>query len=89
MCCETVRPCTTSASMCGAGLPVYGTSAGSWVNLAAPFEIWADVLRDTTAMAHKPADQERRLGVRLSSTVPVSRPPDPSLQTYVDQSAPV
>jgi beta-barrel assembly-enhancing protease len=64
---------------------VYRTTVENRVGLSAPMELWADVLRDVTAVTKKPVEQEQRLGERLAQSVPVETPQDASLQPYVDR----
>jgi predicted Zn-dependent protease len=72
-------------SMLAAGIVVHKTAAESRVGLSAPLEIWADALRDTSALSQTPVEQEQRLGARLAATISVTTPQDPALQPYVDR----
>lgn len=64
---------------------VHRTTAENRVGLSAPMELWADVLRDVTAVTKRPVEQEKRLGDRLAQSVPVDIPRDASLQPYMDR----
>jgi beta-barrel assembly-enhancing protease len=71
--------------MAVAGYAVYRIPANDQPSMSAPMEMWADALRGAGALTAPPAVQEQKLGARMSATVPVDPPQDPSLQPYVDR----
>lgn len=67
-----------------AGFLAFQTPMERRVGLSAPLELWADTLRDTSALMKRKSDGEKQLGMKLARLVPVDPPIDPGLQPRIN-----